>query len=96
VPGDRDAAVRRWHVEIALGAQRFSLSSHDDREAAERDARLFGALFTDRRRRSRAAGPDGYTTTELQWQDMTFGQDSDGNHWTTSMDGHHNHDGHAA
>jgi hypothetical protein len=36
---------RRWHVEIAVGGQRFSLSSHDHREAAERDARLFGSLF---------------------------------------------------
>jgi hypothetical protein len=36
---------RRWHVEIAVGAQRFSLSSHDDREAAERDASLFATLI---------------------------------------------------
>jgi hypothetical protein len=37
--------LKRWHVEIVVGAQRFSMSSHDDREAAERDARLFGSLF---------------------------------------------------
>lgn len=35
---------RRWHVEIAVGAQRFSLSGHDEREAAEWDAGLFGSL----------------------------------------------------
>jgi glycosyltransferase involved in cell wall biosynthesis len=38
-------AFRRWHVEIVIGAQRFSLSSHHDREAAELDARLFGSMF---------------------------------------------------
>jgi hypothetical protein len=28
--------------------------------------------------------PNGYTSTESQWQGMTFGQDSDGNRWTMS------------
>jgi hypothetical protein len=32
--------VKRWHVEIVVGIQHFSLSSHDDREAAELDAQL--------------------------------------------------------
>ena len=37
--------LKRWHVEIAVGVQRFSLSSHDDRKEAEWDARLFdGAM----------------------------------------------------
>lgn len=40
--------LKRWHVEIAVGAQRFSLSSHDEREAADRDARLFGSLVAKR------------------------------------------------
>ena len=26
----------------------------------------------------------GYRSTEWQWQDQTIGQDSDGNHWTSS------------
>jgi hypothetical protein len=30
------------------------------------------------------SSPDGYTSTEMQWQGRTSGQDSDGNHWTTS------------
>ena len=37
---ERQRGFKRWHVEVAVGAQRFSLSSHDDREAAERDAQL--------------------------------------------------------
>ena len=37
---ERQRGLKRWHVEIAVGAQRFSLSSHDDREGAERDAQL--------------------------------------------------------
>jgi hypothetical protein len=32
--------LKRWHVEIGVGAQPFSLSSHDDRDAAERDSQL--------------------------------------------------------
>jgi len=32
--------LKQWHVEIVVGIQHFSLSSHDDREAAERDAQL--------------------------------------------------------
>jgi hypothetical protein len=42
---ERQRGFKRWHVEIAVGLQRFSLSSHDDRAAAERDAHLFGSLF---------------------------------------------------
>ena len=30
------------------------------------------------------SSPSGATSTEWQWQGMTFGQDSDGNRWTTS------------
>ena len=30
------------------------------------------------------SSPDGYTSTEWEWQDRTIGQDSDGNRWTTS------------
>ena len=30
------------------------------------------------------SSPDGRVSHELQWQGMTFGQDSDGNRWTTS------------
>jgi hypothetical protein len=29
-------------------------------------------------------GDHGYRSTESQWQGRTFGQDSDGNRWTTS------------
>ena len=28
--------------------------------------------------------PSGYTSTESRWQGMTFGQDSDGDRWTTT------------
>jgi hypothetical protein len=28
--------------------------------------------------------PNGYVSHKSQWQGMTFGQDSDGNRWTTS------------
>ena len=30
------------------------------------------------------SSPGGYTSTEMQWQGRTNGQDSDGNRWTTS------------
>ncbi len=30
------------------------------------------------------SSPDGYSSTEWQWQDQTIGQDSEGNHWTSS------------
>jgi len=36
---------KRWHVEIVVGVQRFSLSSHDDRKEAEWDAGLFGGAL---------------------------------------------------
>ena len=29
-------------------------------------------------------GPNGRSSTEWEWQGMTFGQDSDGDRWTTS------------
>jgi hypothetical protein len=29
-------------------------------------------------------GPGGYTSTEMQWQGMTLGQDSAGDRWTTT------------
>jgi hypothetical protein len=28
--------------------------------------------------------PGGYTSTEMQWQGMTLGQDSAGDRWTTT------------
>ena len=31
---DPPRGLRRWHVEAVIGAQRFSVSSHDDRETA--------------------------------------------------------------
>ena len=30
------------------------------------------------------SSPGGYTSHETQWQGMTFGDDSEGNKWTTS------------
>jgi hypothetical protein len=30
------------------------------------------------------SSPDGYLSTETQWQDMTFGQDNRDDHWTTT------------
>jgi hypothetical protein len=29
-------------------------------------------------------GPGGYRSTETQWQEMTLGQDNQGDRWTTS------------
>ena len=30
------------------------------------------------------SSPDGYRSTETQWQGLVIGQDNDGNRWTTS------------
>lgn len=53
----------RWHVEITVGAQRFSLSSHDDREAAERDARSFSSGFDND-----ALRVDGESPLDAAWR----------------------------
>jgi hypothetical protein len=38
---ERPRAFRRWHVEIVVGVQGFSVSSYNDWEEVEMDAGLF-------------------------------------------------------
>ena len=42
---ERPRSLKRWHVEIVVGIQRFSMSSHNERKEAEWDAALFGGAM---------------------------------------------------
>jgi hypothetical protein len=69
--------MRAVTIVASLASAVVLVQGTDPLDAAEITCSTWQGLRT-------CSSPSGALSTEWQWQGMTFGQDSDGNHWTTS------------